>query len=153
MRIIFILLIFLSTILYAGIAQKEDDFKELDNIPTSELLKFIATNLSKSLPQQIDYKSRATRIYALPTELNYVKELDTTEKVFDGATFEHNGVIHKLYFEADVKLICNEPIFKYLFISRNISARLTYKDFNKKFLFEHTVNKKDCENYNILLEE
>lgn len=40
MRIIFVLLIFLNNILYAGIVQKRNDFKELDNIPTFELLRF-----------------------------------------------------------------------------------------------------------------
>jgi len=136
----------ISNLLFGGINSNDTiDYEEFDKMLSSELTRSLANEFAKNLPIQIDYLTTMTNIFGIGNRVISRKQLRITHKnIKNFWKSDKNGLIKAMY-KLDSQSVCNEPIWQYLILKRDVIAEFNYLDTNNKPLFNYTVEKVDCE--------
>jgi len=139
--------VFLSLNLFAQTKESSgDNFTHLSTYKTEEILQYVASESTKKLPLQIDLITALVNVTTNKNTYQYIKQINTKHtslKDVSIAIFLDSLQIR--LFETDVKLACNEPLFKYLIYERKAVFEYVYETKASKPLFKYQVAIENCD--------
>lgn len=149
MKYIVLALLLLTSFTLADTTQKKKfNHTKLDKIPVNEIARYLANEISKNLPLQLDYLTKVTRALAYNNTLTTYKEVDFNHKDFQKMWSSAKDELIEIMFKQDTEVLCYDPFDYYLLAKRKMIFIYKITNQNNKALFEYTVNKQDCYNLN-----
>ena len=138
-------ILLLSNLLFAGInSTVKIDYNALDKISTNNIVRIIGNKMAKSMPFQLDYLTKVTRVFTYKNTITTYKEIDTRHIDFKRIwSLSKINTINAM-FKQDSQVVCYNKITNYMIVKRNIILKYNYLDKNNRPLFEYTVEKEDC---------
>ncbi|NQY54083.1 MAG: hypothetical protein HRT42_10990 [Campylobacteraceae bacterium] len=143
MKLIF-LMILLCLSLFAGMNNSNDMNSDIKNISTKKLVVSIVKGIQENLPMRLDEVTQVIKAWHNNLSLYLIKEIDTTNKIFEGVTFIPMEKAHKMMYIADGSSVCNNSTTRYMIFNRGIIFHYNYVDKKLRTLFSHSINKDDC---------
>lgn len=150
MKRLLIGLIITSNIIFAGIQNDIDSYKEFDEIPRVELAKLLTSEMAKSmqLPMKLDEATTLTTIYSFKTNIIFRKVINTEYPQIKNFWNQNKKQFIEAMLKQDSQNICYNPVWKYMIFNRNIIPEFNYLDTSNKPLFSYTIEKVDCDKLN-----
>lgn len=149
MKYIVLALLLLTSFTLADTTHKKKfNHTKLDKIPANELARYLANEISKNLPLQLDYLTKVTRALAYNNTLTTYKEVDFNHKDFQKMWISAKDELIETMFNQDTEVLCYDPFDYYLLTKKKMIFIYKITNQNNKPLFEYTVKKQDCYNLN-----
>ena len=144
MKYIFISLIIITFADAKIIVQNKLDYSKLDKIATKEITRYLANEISKNLPIQLDYLTQISRVVAYKNSITTNKQIDFNHPNYQKAWNNSKKSLIELTTKQDAEVLCYDPFDNYLLTKRNIVFIYKITTKNNRPLYEYTITKENC---------
>ncbi len=144
MKYIFIRIIIATLLDAKDIKQNKLNYSKLDKIPAKELTRYLANEISKNLPIQLDYLTQVSRVLAYKNRIITNKEVDFNHPDYKKAWNNSKKDLIELTIKQDAEVLCYDPFDNYLLTKKDIIFIYKITNKNNKPLYEYTITKEEC---------
>jgi len=144
MKYIFISIIIATLLGAKAVKQNKLNYSKLDKIPAKELTRYLANEISKNLPIQLDYLTQVSRVLAYKNKITTNKKVDFNHPDYQKAWNNSKEHLIEITIKQDTEVLCYDPFNNYLLTKKDVIFIYKITNKNNKPLYEYTITKEDC---------